>query len=330
MTPADAFLEHMHRQLLLMLSGYAVHFDNIHGHPMTTQDWLATTVDATMAYFLDSPAFKVYRRAHQYSLYAGHVTPARKVGTAVPVTVTAATTLGHSTHHVTPSLGEDMDAPGRHGSYHRNHMVTTAHVDTDQAYAQHVDTDLLASAHVSPSLGEDVVNSTIHCSNQRPHIDMGHYPTVTVASGIIRHQPVDYTTVDDCAAYTVKAPGIIRHQPMDHTTVDGCAAYTVKAPGISCLQLVDNITIDDCAAYTAPTGDRLRDLSLQPPVECDLSPASYYARPVSNTGLLAPLHGEDDGEDKDTSYCAHPNRQGIYNSCCAYCKSSCLSINLLS
>jgi hypothetical protein len=317
-------LRAVHRQLLLMLSGFAVHFDDIHGHPMTTQDWLATTVDATMAYFLDSPAFKVYRRAHQYSLFAGHVTPARKVGTAVPVTVTAATTLGHSTHHVTPSLGEDMDAPGSHG-YHRNHMVTSAHVDTEQA-----------SAHVSPSLGEDVVNSTVHYSNQRPHIDMVHYPTVkvasginchqlvqtmtlddcaaytvkvpgtvTVASGIIRHQPVDYTTVDDCAAYTVKAPGIICHQLVDNTTFDDCAAYTVvKAPGISCHQLVDNITIDDCAAYTARTGDH-RDLSLQPPVECDLS-TSYYACPVSDTGLLAPLHGEDDEEDKDTSYYAHP------------------------
>ena len=78
----------VHRQLLLMLSGFVVHFDDIHGHPMTTQDWLATTVDATMAYFLDSPAFKVYRKAHQYLLYAGHdVTHARKV----PITRRTAT-----------------------------------------------------------------------------------------------------------------------------------------------------------------------------------------------------------------------------------------------
>jgi hypothetical protein len=96
------------------------------------------------------------------------------------------------------------------------------------------------------------------------------------------------------------------HQLVDNKTIDDCAAYTVvKAPGISCHQLVDNITIDDCAAYTARTGDH-RDLSLQPPVECDLS-TSYYACPVSDTGLLAPLHGEVDGEDKkDTSYSAHP------------------------
>ena len=289
-------LRTVHRQSLLMLSGFAVHFDDIHGHPMTTQDWLATTVDATMAYFLDSPAFKVYRKAHQYSLYAGQIMYARKG----PVTRTAtagATTLGHSsTHHVTPLLGEDMYAPGRHG-YHRNHMVTTAHVDTDQAYAQHVDTD---PAHVSPSLGEDVVNSTVHCSNRRPHM----------ASGISCHQLVQTMTMDDCAAYTVKAPGISCHQELvDNVTMDDCAAYNaVKAPGIRCHQLVDNITIDDCAAYSAPTHDHHRDhrdLSLQPPVECGFS-TSYSAHPVSDTGL-APLHGEDYGEDhKDTSYYAHP------------------------
>jgi hypothetical protein len=57
-----------HRQLLLMLSGFAVHFDNTHGRSMTTQDWLATTVGNTMTYFCDSPAFQGYLKAYRYSV----------------------------------------------------------------------------------------------------------------------------------------------------------------------------------------------------------------------------------------------------------------------
>jgi len=125
-----------HRQLLLMLSGFAAHFDNTHGRSMTTQDWLATTVDATMPYFLDSPVFQVYQKAYQYSVLAVPVTAAI---CNTPASSTAVM-VHSSAHHVTSSLGED-------DGYRRNHTVTTAHVDTDQA-----------STHVSPSLGEDVVN----------------------------------------------------------------------------------------------------------------------------------------------------------------------------
>jgi hypothetical protein len=230
-------LKFVHRQLLLVLSGFAVHFEHTHNRPMNTGDWLATTVNDTMTYFMDSHAFKIYRKAYQYSLLAGCTTKA------------TANNLAHvmacSTHHVTPSLGEDMKASARHGP-RRNHMVTTAHVDTD-----------VASAHVSPLLGEDVVNSAVHCSNQRPHIDMSHCPTDKV-QGINCHQLVQTTkkTMDDCAASTVKAPtppGINCHQLVQTKTMDDCAAYTVKAPspGINCHdQLVQTKTMDDdCAAY---------------------------------------------------------------------------------
>jgi hypothetical protein len=53
-------------------------------------------------------------------------------------------------------------------------------------------------------------------------------------------------------------------------------------------------------SYYSGTG-----IALTFPNEGEDKDSSYSAHPVSNTGLAA-LHGEDDGEDKDSPYYAYP------------------------
>jgi len=182
-----------------------------------------------------------------------------------------------------------VKASARRGSS-RNHMVTTAHVDTSCYLASvHVDTDLASAPAVSP------------------HIDMdNHCPTTAKAQGINDHQLVDNIIIDECAAYTGSrnlGSVMVKHQPSTSialTLQDG-ELSSVPTDGDHQDLLSLHQRVEQCGGlFTSHyTG---AGIALTIPNDGEGKDRSHYAHPVSDTGLAA-LHGE---AGKDCSHYAHP------------------------